>query len=69
MSANGRLIYRLEQRKESDLDDVEIAAMVASLRSFADALEHTNLDTDASDILESTDHRIDLHDHQPDNVE
>ena len=52
---NGQLIYRLEQRRESDLRDVEAAALVVSLRSLADSIESTNLEQPAETILEDLD--------------
>lgn len=68
LDVGGRLVYRLEQQKESDLSELETAAMVASLRSFADALERTNLDRPAEEILEETGHTFSLHDDDPENV-
>jgi len=68
LAVNGRLVCQLEQRREADLGTVETAAMVTSLRSLADALETTNLDREASAVLEETDHLLDLHDDDPSNV-
>ena len=69
MVVNGRLLYRLEQRKESNLNDVETAAAVVPLLSLASTLESVNLDRPAGDVLEEADYEFDLHDDQPRNVE
>lgn len=69
LTVDGRLIYRLEQRREADLSDVEAAGVIVSLRSLADQLEDAALDEPASAVLEATDHTFDLDDlDDPSNV-
>jgi len=62
LDVNGRLIYRLEHQQEQDLSELETAALVVSLRSLADALETTNLEKPASDILEESNHSFEIED-------
>ena len=69
LDIGGLLIYRLEHKQERDLSDLETAALVVSLRSMADALESTNLERPAGEILEESDHRFVLEDlDEPDSL-
>ena len=52
---NGRLLYRLEQRRETDLSALEAAAVITSLRSLADGLEASCLDRQAEEVLAEVD--------------
>jgi hypothetical protein len=65
----GRLLARLEHRREHDLDDVDVAALVMALRSHADALESIHLDEPPADVLERAGVSVALDDDDPTNVE
>lgn len=65
----GRLLARLEHRREHDLDDVDVAAIVLALRSHADALATTHLDEPPADVLERAGASVALDDDEPTNVE
>ena len=65
----GRLLARLEHRREHELDDVDLAAIVMALRSHADALEATHLDEPPADVLEHAGVSVALDDDEPTNVE
>jgi hypothetical protein len=69
LTINGRLVCQLRHQHESDLTELDTAAIVVSLRSYADALESSNLDRQAKDVLEETDHTYHIDDHEPENVE
>jgi hypothetical protein len=68
LAVDGRLIYVLEQRRESDLSELEAAALVESLRSMADGLEGACLDRPASDVLDEANVSVDVDDDTPSNV-
>jgi hypothetical protein len=62
LTVHGRLIARLEQRRETDFSDVETATLVASLRSLADMLEKEHLDQPAKGLLVASDHSFSVDD-------
>lgn len=65
---DGRLLCRVEQRKEADLNPVETAAVVSSLRNLADALE-ADLPENAQGVLEKAEFTFQINDDDPENVE
>jgi len=69
LEVNDRLVFTFEQVQQDELSELETAAIVTMLRSYADAIETEKLDTPAQEILEDTSHTFDLFDDEPSNVE
>lgn len=68
LRVNDRLLYVLQQRREDELDEVEAAALVESLRSLADSLEASTLDQPAARVLEEAEALVTVDDDTPSNV-
>jgi hypothetical protein len=69
LAVDGNLLAEVRHRPAEDLDGLDAAALVATLRSTADALEEHHLDRPASEILDETAHSFTVQGDTPSNVE
>jgi hypothetical protein len=68
LAVNGRLLAEVQHRPMDCLDEIDTAALVATLRSTADALEEHHLDRPASEVLDETVHSFNVAGDKPSNV-
>jgi hypothetical protein len=69
LAVDGRTLAEVQHRPADHLDETDTAALVATLRSAADALEEHHLDRPASEILDETAHSFTVQGDTPSNVE